>query len=53
MARTPKTVSESEINVRLEIVKTLVGIDGFFEMDAMSQVALLDKLSKYVLTGKM
>jgi hypothetical protein len=53
MARAPKASTDTEINVRLEIVKTLVGVEGFLEMDAFHQAALLDKLSNYVLTGKM
>jgi hypothetical protein len=52
MARTPKAVSDSEINVRLEIVKTLILVPDFVELEVPVQLSIIDTLVNYVLTGK-
>jgi len=54
MARTPKATasSDTEIQVRLDIVKTLVVIPQFMELDLPVQLSIMETLVKYVLTGE-
>jgi hypothetical protein len=63
MARTPKAKSAIEeatsllsettkIGVRLDIVKTLVVIPSFMELELPIQLSIMDTLVKYVLTGE-
>jgi hypothetical protein len=61
MARTPKTkpvekktewANDKEIPVRLEIVKTLVVIPNFMELDLDIQLNIIETMVKYVLTGE-
>jgi len=54
MARAPKTTasSDTEIQVRLDIVKTLVVIPDFMSLELPVQLSIIETLVNYVLTGK-
>jgi hypothetical protein len=56
MARTPKAKvtasSDTEIQVRLDITKTLIVIPDFVVMELPVQLSIIDTLVNYVLTGK-
>jgi hypothetical protein len=63
MARTPKAKSAieeatsliskaTEIQVRLDITKTLIVIPDFVVMELPVQLSIIDTLVNYVLTGK-
>jgi len=54
MARTPKVTAsfDTEIQVRLDITKTLIVIPDFVVMELPVQLSIIDTLVNYVLTGK-
>lgn len=53
MARAPKPTNDANsVQVRLEVVKSLMAVPGFAEFDLPTQFSIIDSLVNYVLTGK-